>query len=343
MSWRLGIWCGGAALLLALLAFAGDALAPFIAAAIMAYVGAPAVDALEKRKLPRAGGAILVVIAMLLALVLLPLLVLPIFLGQLAEALQQLPAAVAKLGAWLEAKLPSQDWRAAAPGLWQDALPHLSEAGGFAVAAVKALATQLGNVFSLVLLLLIAPLAAFYLLRDWHHVLARLHRQIPAPFRQRAKEIATVCDRSLSSFLRGQLAVIFLMIVIYCALLLAAGTPYSIAIGFLAGLLCFIPYAGFFLAFALAMLACGLHFDGWATVGWTAAALLAGTSLESFALTPHIVGDKSGLGPVAVLLALTVMGSVFGFAGLLLALPAAAVAVALWRHFLPPDPVDGAA
>jgi len=188
-----------------------------------------------------------------------------------------------------------------------------------------ALATLLTN-------LLLIPLAMFYLLRDWNALIARLDALVPRHWHTRVTQIAREIDGILAEFLRGQLSVMLLMSVFYVAALWLAGLEFALPIGLLAGLLVFIPYLGMALGVSLATLAAAMQFGtlGGVLVVW--GIFGAGQLLEGMLITPWLVGDRIGLHPLAVIFALMAFAQLFGFVGILLALPLAAILLVGLRH-----------
>jgi predicted PurR-regulated permease PerM len=164
----------------------------------------------------------------------------------------------------------------------------------------------------------------FYLLLDWHPLLERIDRAVPRNWHATVRRLAGEIDAVLSQFLRGQLAVMAALAIFYCVALSIAGLPSAIAVGLLTGLLIFIPYVGYAIGFALALIVAGLQFDGWTPVVAVLVVYGIGQLLESFLLTPFLVGERIGLHPLAVIFALMAFGQLFGFFGVLAALPASA-------------------
>ena len=318
----------------ALLLAAQGALIPFVLGALAAYICAPAAAGLS-RYLPRPAAALVLAAAAVAVLLALPLLIVPVLVFQIVELLARLPEVAAAIWPRISAAVPAAaDFDLA--GI-KDALPGLSEHAGSVGAALAGvfswLGSGLGAVVSVLATLLIMPLVMFYLLADWDGVLRRARLLLPEPVRAPALEVLGICDRVLSEFLRAQLLVIVIMVIVYSLLLSLAGVPYSAALGAISGLLVFIPYAGFVIGLVLALTVTALDFSGYATLLWAAGAMTLGTLVESLWITPWLIGERIGLGPVGVLLALAVMGSVFGFVGVLAAIPAAAIVAALWRHY----------
>ena len=336
------IWLAAVVLGAALLLSAGSTLTPFLLAVIIAYIGSPVVEKLAPGPLGRVGSTLLVLVALVVVILLIPLLLLPFLLGQLFEIASKVPNMLTDGWNWLGDKIPTlgawsgTDYRSLFEN-WEFSADQLGSAKA-AGSTIASIAAGLGGAAGLVLTtLILTPLVAFYLLRDWPGLMARVGSLIPTQIRPTVVRVATIFDRTLSEFLRAQFGVMLLMAFIYSVLLLMAGTPFAIAIGVTTGFLCFIPFAGFAIGLVLAIAVTLLNLEAWTDLVWTVLAMCVGTSIESFFLTPKIVGEKTGLGPVSVILALAVMGSVFGLAGMLVAVPLAAVVVAVLRHYLPSD------
>jgi predicted PurR-regulated permease PerM len=173
--------------------------------------------------------------------------------------------------------------------------------------------------------LFLTPFVLFYLLLDWHQLLDRLDRAVPRRWYLTVRDMAGEIDELMSQFLRGQLLVMLILAVLYSGGLAIAGFDSALPVGTLTGLLVFVPYLGFALGLMLALLSALLQFDGYYGLVSVAIVYGIGQCVESFYLTPRLVGERLGLHPLAVLFALLVFGEVFGFFGVLLALPASAI------------------
>ena len=180
--------------------------------------------------------------------------------------------------------------------------------------------------------LFLIPIVLFYLMLDWHALLVRLRNTVPRRWVNRTVIMANEADSLLAQYLRGQLLVMLVLAVYYSAALAIAGFDVALPVGILTGLLVFIPYLGFGLGLILALIAAVLQFDGFH--GLLAVALIYGVGqvVESFYLTPYLVGERIGLHPLAVIFALLAFGQLFGFVGVLLALPASAILSVALRH-----------
>jgi predicted PurR-regulated permease PerM len=172
--------------------------------------------------------------------------------------------------------------------------------------------------------LLLAPVVLFYLLLDWHGMMLRISEIIPRPWHAKLFSVANEIDVVLSQYLRGQILVMALLAVYYCVGLWLAGIPSALSIGVVTGLLIFIPYLGYAIGLVLALLVAALQFAGWGPVIAVLIVYGIGQVLEGFLLTPFLVGERIGLHPLAVIFALMAFGQIFGFFGVLAALPASA-------------------
>ena len=185
-------------------------------------------------------------------------------------------------------------------------------------------------VIGLIVNLTLVPVVMFYVLRDWPQMIAGIDRMLPRPVRPTVRDIAREIDAVLSEFLRGQGMVMLALATYYCIALKIAGLEFALPVGLVTGLLVFIPYVGFGLGLMLGMLAALTQFTTPGPIIAVAAVFMVGQILEGFVLVPYLVGDRIGLHPLSVIFALMAFGQLFGFVGVLLALPAsAALLVAL--------------
>ena len=310
-------------------------LAPFLAGAMLAYVLNPLVGRLTGRYLPRIAAVVLVLLFALALVVALALVIVPLFIKELRMLAERLPAFLT----WLN----------------QEAAPWLKERFAIEfqldIATVKQLAGSiLSNNQDLVAGLLgslkigglallaffvnvmLVPVVLFFLLRDWDLILSRIDRMIPRHLHVRARKILAEIDAVLAEFLRGQLIVMLVMSVYYAAALSVAGLEFALPVGVITGLLVIVPYAGAFTGILLGTIAAVLQFDSLGGVAWVWVAFGIGQMLEGMAVTRLLVGERIGLHPVAVIFALLAFGQIFGFFGVLLALPASAALLVALRH-----------
>lgn len=323
---------GALGLLLYLL---GPVLSPFLTAALLAYLGDPLVDRLQQRW-SRTVAVLLVFSLLLLLLVLALLLLLPALGQQLATFVTRLPDYLAwgqrhLLGLLGQEALGDFDPKALA-GLIQQ---HWGQAQGLATGLAEALLRSGGALLAFAANLLLVPVLTFYLLRDWDDLVARLHALLPRDLAPGLSRLVAEVDATLSGFLRGQLAVMLALGTLYSLGLWLVGLDLALFFGSFAGLVSFVPYLGAISGVLLAGGAALVQADGglW-TLGGVLLVFGLGQLIESFWLTPRLVGDRIGLHPVAVIFAVMAGGELFGFVGVLVALPVAAVLVVLFQHLL---------
>ncbi|AOV17532.1 AI-2E family transporter [Acidihalobacter aeolianus] len=311
-------------------------LTPFLAAALFAYLGDPLADRLEAWRLPRTLAVVVVFLGMGLALLLALLLLVPILENQISTLLHALPGYVAWIDAhalpWVQQRL-GVDLHA----LNLQALPdlvaaHWRQAGGVAAHLFDTVSRSGLAVLGWLANLLLIPIVGFYLLRDWDRLVAYVHELLPLRYRDTVVLLTREADDRLGAFLRGQFSVMLALGTVYAVGLWLAGLKVGILIGILAGLVSFVPYLGFTLGIVAAAIA--MFFQTHALISlWPIAVVFAvGQVLESAVFTPLLVGDRIGLHPVAVIFAVLAGGQLFGFVGILLALPCAAVLAVLLRH-----------
>lgn len=310
-------------------------LTPFVAAAIVAYICNPMVQRLTSWKLPRTVAVVLVMAGLLLVLALLLLIVLPLLQKEISQFAVRLPD-------WIEAArahlLPLLQKWFGAELQWDSAavksmfLSHWQSAGGMLEKLLPWLGSSGGAIFGVLVDLLLFPVAMFYLLRDWNDSLARIDELIPRHLHARTREIVVEIDRVMAEFLRGQISVMLLMSVYYALVLWLAGLEFALPIGIIAGMLVFVPYLGMITGLLLATLAALMQFSEFGSVALIWAVFGAGQLIEGMLVTPRLVGERIGLHPLAVIFALLAFGQLFGFVGLLLALPLSAIFLVALRY-----------
>ena len=327
-------WLAFAALLVAggLVYLLGPILTPFLAGALLAYMADPLVDRLEARGLSRTTGTVGVIALAGLALFALLLIALPLFQGQFAELSQRVPAALDLLQTrflpWLQQTFGiAIDPNLGALKTWLTEKATQNGASWLPTLQTGALA-----IVGVLANLLLIPVVMFYLLKDWDVMVARIAGLAPRPWLGAVTRVARAMDAVVGEFLRGQLAVMACLSAYYALALWVAGLDYALPIGLLTGVLSFVPFLGFGLGVILALLVALLQFSDWTGVAWVAGIYLAGQVLESYVITPRLVGERVGLHPVAVIFALAAFGQLFGFVGVLLAVPLAAVLLVALRE-----------
>jgi predicted PurR-regulated permease PerM len=334
LSARTFFWLATAAVIAFLIYLLSPILTPFLLAAILAYMGDPLVDRFEANKVPRTIG-VLMVMALLIGLVVLILVILvPLFEEQAATLMQNLPqyleALRERLSPWL-ARL-GIEFELDLAGIKEALRESFPAAQGLARNLIPKLTTGGLALIEFVTNLVLMPVVLFYVLRDWDRMVAAIDATIPLRWRESTRSLARDIDRVLGQFLRGQLSVMFLLAIFYVAGLWIIGLDFALPIGILAGLLTFIPYLGAIVGFVLATLAGLIQFQSIAGLAPVWIVFFLGQMLEGMVVTPWLVGDRIGLHPVLVIFALLAFGKLFGFFGVLLALPASAALMVAFRR-----------
>ncbi|SFO97084.1 AI-2E family transporter [Pseudomonas borbori] len=334
---RRWLWMAGLLLLGWLLYLLQPILSPFLIGVLLAYLGDPLVDRLERWKLSRTWGVIVVFALFSLILAVLLLVLVPMLGKQLMRlyelAPQMLDWAQHQALPWVQARLGLIDgfWRFdQLKAVFSEHLGKTTDILGMLLS--KATASGLALLAWLVNLLLI-PVVSFYLLRDWDLLVARLRGLLPRDREGLVVQLASECHEVLGAFLRGQLLVMLALGVMYAVGLMLIGLELGLLIGLLAGLASIVPYLGVVVGIGAALTAGLFQFGGdFYPLLAIAAVFTVGQLLEGMLLTPWLVGDRIGLHPVAVIFAIMAGGQLFGFTGVLLALPVAAVIMVLVRH-----------
>lgn len=344
-SWTLeqkqtALWLGLWLLLVIILAFLGPVLTPFIAAAIFAYALNPGVDRLAsirigKFHIPRSLSVVIVMLLLIAAVLALILIVVPVLQMEIPLLQAQIPVFLSKLDEFLRPKLLELGINVPLDGasikkmLSQQFATSGDEIWSAVLASVKVGGTA---ILGWLAILVLVPVVLFYLLLDWHDILDHLKNAVPRRWACRTVGMAHEVDVLLAQYLRGQLLVMLILAAYYSIALSIAGFDVALPVGILTGLLVFIPYIGFGLGLVLALIAAALEFNGIEGLVWVAAIYTTGQILESFILTPRLVGERIGLPPLAVIFALMAFAQLFGFVGVLLALPASAILMVALKH-----------
>lgn len=310
---------------------------PFVAGMAVAYLLDPLVDKLEARKLSRTLATLVVLGAFLVVAVALLVVIVPVAVAQGAAFAANVPGYVDQLRELFE-PLAAQ-LRAAVSA--EDVERLRDAAGTHAIDAAKWLGRVLGGLWSgglavlnVLSLVLIMPLVAFYQLHEWDRIVAWVDGLLPRYAADDIRGIARDIDGRLAGFVRGQATVCLVLGTIYAVGLSLIGLDFGLLIGLGAGVISFIPYLGTFVGLAVGLGLALAQFDSWLSIGLVAAVFGVGQVLEGYVLTPRLVGGKVGLHPAWVLFALMAGGALFGFTGVLLALPAAAAIGVVVRYWL---------
>lgn len=309
---------------------------PFMVGALLAYLGDPLVDRLEARKLSRTVSVIIVFVIIFLVVLLIPVVLLPLIEHQISALVSNFPKYI--------------DW------IQQNVVPYISqlinvdasvfntemlkksiasswrEVGGFAGNLVSGITKSSMVLVAWLANLVLVPVVTFYLLRDWDVLIEKIRKLLPRKSEPTIVRLSKECDEVLGQFLRGQVTVMVALGIVYSVGLWIVGLDLALLVGMIAGLVSFVPYLGFIVGIVLAGIAAIMQFGDATYLLYVAIVFGIGQALEGMLLTPLLVGDKIGLHPVAVIFAVMAGGQLFGFVGVLLALPVAAVIVVLLRH-----------
>jgi len=311
-------------------------LTPFVVAALLAYLGDPLVDRLERLKLSRTLAVVVVFVSLLLVVVLTALLLIPVLENQLSAFVQRVPKYLDWFSTgvvpWIQSTFGVEAEKLEVGSVKQAILSHWQQAGGIAAWVMKSVSSSGLALAGWVANLLLIPVVTFYLLRDWDLLVARVHDLLPRNIESSVALVARDSDEMLGAFLRGQLLVMVALGTVYSLGLWMIGLEFALLVGLLAGIVSFVPYLGFIVGIVVAGVAMYLQTNELLPLLWVFAVFGVGQMLEGMVFTPLLVGDRIGLHPVAVIFAVLAGGQLFGFFGVLLALPVAAVLAVVLRH-----------
>lgn len=317
----------------------GPILTPFVLALLLGWLGDPLVDRIERRGRSRAVAVTLVFLLMTLLLALVLIILVPMIERQIVTLIDSLP----EYRDWmLGTALPWIEQRTGYEVVsWLDTerlieliRGHWQQAGGVAATVLAYVSRSGFAILALIINLVLVPILAFYFMRDWDLLVERVAALIPRDHIDTATRLARETSESLGGFLRGQFLVMLGQGAIYAVGMSLVGLRLGLLIGMIAGLISFIPYLGATVGILLALVAAIVQTQGfdWQLLILIGVVFTVGQLVESYVLTPRLVGDRIGLHPVAVIFAVLAGGQLFGFLGMLLALPVAAVANVLLRY-----------
>lgn len=313
----------------------GPILSPFLFGAILAYIGSPLVGWGARHRLPRIIGALLVVAGMIAVIGALILILVPMVQTEAATIARRLPDLADRFNErfvpWVQDRfgIDLQFDAASLRALIADNVSGVQNIGVWVLGSLKIGGVALLGFFAN---LFLTPVVMFYLLMDWDPLVAKIGHLLPRRWSKSSQSIAGEIDSVLAEYLRGQVTVMAILAVFYAAALWLAGLQFAVPIGVLTGLLIFVPYLGFGIGLALAVVVALLQFSAWQGVAGVLVVYGIGQLIESLVLTPWLVGERIGLHPLAVIFALLAFGQLFGFTGVLLALPASAAILVGLRH-----------
>ena len=332
------IWTAAFAVLIMLLWLLGGVMLPFIAGLVLAYFLDPVADALERLGLPRLAATLVILICAILILVTALIIIAPVLADQIGRFASDLPNIIRELVArfdelapnWLKAQLANtgMDVQGSMAGF-------AGKAAGWILALLSSIWSGGMALVNLVSLLVVTPIVAFYMLEDWDRMVAKVDSWLPRDHAPTIRALASEIDQAMAGFIRGQGTVCILLGAFYAIGLSLAGLKFGLAIGLFAGFLTFIPYAGAMIGGILAI-GVGLvqFWPDIVSILLVVGVFAVGQFLEGNFLSPKLVGKSVGLHPVWLMFALLAFGYLFGFAGLLLAVPLAAAAGVLVRFGL---------
>ncbi|SFE90985.1 Predicted PurR-regulated permease PerM [Sulfitobacter brevis] len=348
---QLKYWGIAAAVFLVAFWFLGNVLVPFLMGAAIAYFLDPVADRLERIGLSRTMATAVITIIALLTFVVLALLVVPTLVNQTTSLIETAPKLTRDFTDFLIQRFPSlldegSTLRTSLTSLGAT----IQERGG---QVLKTALASFASILNIILLFVIVPVVSVYLLLDWDRMVASVDELLPREHAPTIRRLAREIDKTLASFVRGMGTVCLVLGTYYAIALMAVGLQFGLVVGAIAGLVTFIPYLGALIGGALAIgLALFQFWGDWVSIGLVAGIFVLGQVIEGNFLTPKLVGNSVGLHPVWLLLALSVFGTLFGFVGMLIAVPVAAAigviarfAVEQYQHSLlykgsdaPPSP-----
>jgi predicted PurR-regulated permease PerM len=337
--WRqAGFWIGALVALILFLLIFSEILLPFVAGMVLAYALDPIADRLESLGLGRLGATLTILFVMIVLFALALILVVPILAKQLADFAQRVPEYVDRLQALFSTLIHSQfsAYLGIDPTEIGTSLRGLTSQGTTWVAAILASLWNGGQAFlNIIALFIVTPVVAFYVLYDWDRLVARVDSWLPRDYVDEIRKIARDVDRAIAAFIRGQGLTCLILATWYATALVMVGLNFGLLIGLAAGLLSFIPFVGATGGFVVAVAVAIVQFwPDWPWIVATMGVFIIGQFIENYILQPRLIGHNVGLHPVWVMFALFAFGYLFGFVGVMIAIPAAAAVGVLVRYAL---------
>jgi len=320
---QLKYWGIAAAVFLFVLWWLGDVILPFILGGAIAYCLDPLADRLQRLGLSRVAATSVITVIAILLFVVLALLVIPTLINQAVGLVESAPKIATNLQTFLTERFPDlidegSVLRKSLVGIGET----VRDRGG---QLLNGLLASVGGIVNVLVLFVIVPVVAFYLLLDWDRMVAKVDAMVPREHVGTVRRIANDIDSTLAGFIRGQGTVCLILGIYYAGALALVGLNFGLVVGAIAGFLTFIPYVGALVGGALALgLALFQFWGDWLWIAVVAAIFFSGQFAEGNILTPKLVGQSVGLHPVWLIFALSAFGAVFGFVGLLVAVPVAA-------------------
>lgn len=334
--WRTGaFWLAAALVFVAFLMVFSSILLPFVAGMVLAYFLDPVADRLERLGLSRLMATIVILIGFVLLLVLIAILVVPLLASQLSDFIAKIPEYLSNLQSLVTNFDP--DWLrnnfGVDPASLRDGLSGLlTEGAGFMTTLLQSIWNSGKAIVDVVGLFVVTPVVAFYMLLDWDRMVANIDACVPRDHVQTVRKLARDIDSAIAGFVRGQGTLCLVLGAMYAGGLTLVGLNFGLLIGFFAGLISFIPYVGSTVGLVLAVGVAFVQFwPDWPWILLVAGVFFTGQFIEGNILQPKLVGSSVGLHPVWLMFALFAFGALFGFVGVLVAVPAAAAVGVLVR------------
>jgi predicted PurR-regulated permease PerM len=336
-EWQILLWLAALAVVVLLLRLLSEILLPFVAGLAIAFLLTPVTDRIERIGVNRLAAALSMITLVVMAIVLLILLVAPILGGQLSSFIDNIPGYVMKLQSLLSD--PSRPWLRKLLGADFNADKSIgdlvAQGVGWLTAFLQSLWSGGRALVSLFSLVVVTPVVAFYLIYDWHRMIRTVDGWVPVNQRETVRQLAREIDAAIAGFVRGQTAVCLLLGSFYAVALTLSGLNFGLLIGLISGVITFIPYVGSMTGLILALgVAVAQFWPNYSSILMVLGIFLVGQFFEGNLLAPKLVGDSVGLHPVWLIFALLAFGYLFGFVGLLVAVPLAATIGVLVRFAL---------
>lgn len=315
--------------------FLSPILIPFLIAFVLAYLSDPVVNRLVNIKIPRTIAVVIVFCVLFGILTTLIILLIPLLEKQIVILINKIPSVLIWIQQnampWLELHFGIKE-ALNVTGVKTFLSQHWQEASSVATSVWRTAFYSGYTLFIVLFDVVMIPVVTFYLLRDWEKILIGTRALFPRDSESLMVKLFSQCDEVLSAFFRGQFLVMLTLGIYYVFALWLVGIELGLLIGIITGLISIVPYLGFIVGIVLAVIAALVQFHTWIPVLWVLLVFGIGTVLENTVLAPLLVGDRIGLHPVAVIFAILAGGQLFGFTGVLLALPVAAIIMVLVRH-----------
>lgn len=317
-----------------LLYYLSPILIPFLIAGILAYLCDPIVHQMMRFNISRTKAVIIVFLILFSVLTILAIVFVPLIQAQVVAFINQIPDMLSKIESkilpWIDDHF-SIDLTNNLPKISDLKSGNIMQAGG---SVLKTMLSSGVTLFETLLNLILIPVVTYYLLRDWDQIFQNIHNLIPRRIEPMVTQLSKESDLALSAFLRGQLLVMLVLSIYYAVVLTLMGLQFGMVIGMITGLISIVPYLGMIVGLTIAVITAAMQFGSLSSVLWVIVVFFIGHGLENAYLSPKLIGDRVGLHPIAVIFAILAGGQLFGFLGVLLALPVTAVLMVLLRHLL---------